>query len=103
MHEARHSESDHAFWRHTPCPSPYLDEDENEMKSALDGDASLSGKEQACDSDSKGSFGISALLLKNISENCENCDSDLKDKAKALYIDIKKRISDPLERRKIEQ
>lgn len=101
MHEARHSESAHTFWKHIACPSPYLDEDGKEMKSAMDNDASLSGQVQACDADSKGSYGISALLLKNIAENCENCDSDLKNQAKALYLDIRKRISDPIERQKL--
>lgn len=92
IHEARHTESENFFWMHALCPTPFLDKDGQDMRSILTG-ATLAG-EPACDTTSKGAYGSSVIILKNISLYCSNCSAKVKMDA-ALYADEQlKRITD---------
>lgn len=102
IHEARHSEETGNHWHHVNCPIPHLDDNGKPFVSDIDGGALLSGKRQACDSSRLGSYGIVSIMMKNISENCDNCNLEMKEQAHKIYQDIKKRIISPLERKMIE-
>jgi len=81
-HEARHTETSKGNWMHARCPRPFLDEQGNDKKSIWTG-APLAG-ESACDTTPFGSYGSSTILLKAISNYCENCNEKVKMDA-ALY------------------
>jgi hypothetical protein len=83
-HESRHSESENGNWAHDDCPTPFVDENGNEIVSIWTG-ATLAG-EAACDSTPYGSYGSSTILLHNISQYCTNCSDKVKMDAK-LYSD----------------
>lgn len=84
FHEARHTESRNGNWPHATCPTPFLDENGNDMKSIWTG-ALLQG-EPACDETPLGSYGSSTIMLKNIQKFCANCTAKVKMDA-GLYAD----------------
>lgn len=83
-YEARHSEGKNGFWSHATCPTPFLDENGNEIKSIWTG-STLAG-EPACDKTPFGSYGSSTIMLHNISQYCVNCTDKVKMDAK-IYSD----------------
>jgi hypothetical protein len=76
MHESRHGEPENNNWPHMRCPSPFLDKNGNDVKSTWTGAPIAS--EFACDFESHGSYGISAIFLRNVEKNCKNCSEKLK-------------------------
>ncbi|MES3037042.1 MAG: hypothetical protein V4736_03970 [Bdellovibrionota bacterium] len=92
-HEARHTERAKANWPHDNCPTPFLDENGNNMTSIWTG-ASLAG-EAACDSTQYGSYGSSTIMLKNISKFCANCTDKVKMDADLYAANQLGRISKP--------
>ncbi|MDE2141487.1 MAG: hypothetical protein KGJ84_03640 [Elusimicrobia bacterium] len=84
FHEARHTETRNGNWPHATCPTPFLDESGNDMKSIWTG-ALLAG-EPACDETPLGSYGSSTIMLKNIQKFCTNCTDKVKQDA-GLYAD----------------
>lgn len=91
-HEARHTETNHGNWSHATCPTPFLDEKGNPMKSIWTG-ASLAG-EPACDITPLGSYGSSSILVKNISKFCTNCSQKVQMDAGIYGDDQVQRITD---------
>ena len=91
-HEARHTEIAHRFWSHAKCPTPFLGPDGQDMKSIWTG-AKLAGQ-PACDKTPIGSYGSSAIMLKNISKLCTNCTDKVKEDAGIYADDQLKRITD---------
>ena len=100
FHEARHTEIRHFFWGHATCPDPFLDADGREMKSIWTG-ASLAG-EPACDRTPFGSYGSSAIMLKNIQKFCANCTDKVRMDAGLYADDQLGRIIDAGARRQME-
>lgn len=84
FHEARHTEWDNRNWPHARCPSPFKDENGEDMRSIFSG-ALLQGQ-PACDVTPVGSYGSSLIMLKNIAKHCSNCTDKLKMDAE-LYAD----------------
>lgn len=84
FHESRHTETEHGNWSHATCPEPFLNDKDEAMKSIWTG-ASLAS-EPACDSTPLGSYGSSAIMLKNIQKRCVNCTDKVKMDA-GLYAD----------------
>ena len=84
FHEARHTERENGNWSHARCPSPFLDENGEPMKSIWTG-AELAGQ-PACDVTPEGSYGSSMIMLKNISKYCTTCNEKVKFDA-GLYAD----------------
>jgi hypothetical protein len=84
FHESRHTEDAHGNWGHATCPTPFLDDKGNDMKSIWTG-ASLAG-EPACDVTPLGSYGSSTIMLKNIQKFCTNCTGKVKMDA-GIYAD----------------
>jgi hypothetical protein len=91
-HEARHSESENGNWMHATCPTPFVDENGNELKSIWTG-ATLAG-EPACDDTALGSYGSSTILLHNVAVNCSNCTDKVKMDAKIYSDDQTNRLID---------
>jgi hypothetical protein len=91
FHEARHTEDDHGNWSHATCPTPFKDADGSEMKSIWTG-STLAG-EPACDVVSRGSYGSSTIMLKNIQKFCANCTEKVKMDAGIYSDDQLKRIT----------
>ena len=92
FHEARHTESQNGNWSHATCPTPFKDENGNEIKSIWTG-ATLAG-EPACDTTPLGSYGSSTIMLKNIQKFCKNCTEKVKMDAGIYADDQFKRITD---------
>ncbi|MBI5624031.1 MAG: hypothetical protein HY924_09650 [Elusimicrobia bacterium] len=101
FHEARHTEVSHFFWGHARCPKPFKDGQGRDMKSIWTG-ALLAG-EPACDKTPKGSYGSSAVMLKNIQKNCSNCTAKVRMDAGLFADDQLGRITDPDARRQMEE
>jgi hypothetical protein len=91
-HEARHTESENGNWSHATCPTPFNDENGNEIKSIWTG-ATLAG-EPACDVTPLGSYGSSTIMEKNIAKFCSNCNEKVKMDADEFANDQMKRIID---------
>ncbi|MBI5202422.1 MAG: hypothetical protein HY925_12600 [Elusimicrobia bacterium] len=100
-HEARHTEIMHGSWGHARCPAPFLDSRGREMKSIWTG-AALAG-EPACDKTPLGSYGSSAILLKNIQKRCTNCTDKVRMDAGLYADDQLGRITDAQSRRRMEE
>lgn len=83
-HEARHTEYESGNWAHATCPTPFLDENGEELRSIWTG-ASLAGQ-PACDVTPEGSYGSSMIMLKNISKYCTSCNEKVKMDA-GIYAD----------------
>jgi hypothetical protein len=101
FHEARHTESDHGNWGHATCPTPFVDDKGEEIKSIWTG-ATLAG-EPACDVTPLGSYGSSTIMLKNISKFCKNCTDKVKMDAGIYADDQFKRIIDAEARRQMQR
>lgn len=91
-HEARHTEDDNGNWPHATCPTPFLDENGQEIKSIWTG-LPLAGQD-GCDDATIGAYGSSLILLKNISLTCSNCNEKVKMDAGIYADDQFKRITD---------
>lgn len=90
FHEARHTERQNYHWPHARCPSPFLDESGEEIKSIWTG-LPLAG-ESACDSRIGGAYASSVVLLGNISQYCETCSEKMKMDADLYGRDQLKRV-----------
>lgn len=75
-HESRHTEGSNGYWSHATCPTPFLDDSGQDMKSIWTG-APLAG-EPACDRTPFGSYGSSTILLKNVQKYCTNCTTKVR-------------------------
>jgi len=71
FHEARHTETRHDGWPHAFCPTPFKDEQGNDVRGLFSG--KLMAGLDACDSTPFGSYGFSLIMLKNIQKFCVNC------------------------------
>ncbi len=91
FHEARHTETKNRNWPHAHCPTPFVDAHGNEIKSIWTG-SSLAG-EPACDSVSRGSYGSSTIMLKNVSKFCTSCNEKVKTDAGIFADDQMQRIT----------
>lgn len=98
-HEARHTESKGRFWMHANCPVPFRDQAGKDKVSIWTG-SKLEG-EPACDSDYRGSYGSSAILLKNIGKYCSNCTGKVKMDADLYAMDQLERITSNTVKQKI--
>lgn len=92
LHEARHTEDRENNWFHATCPIPYLDEDGKDIVGIISG-SKMEGKD-ACDTTAYGSYGMQAILLKNIELNCTSCSEKVRMDGKLFGDDTLKRISD---------
>lgn len=99
FHEARHTESGRGNWSHASCPSPFTGPDGREVRSIWTG-AALAG-EAACDRTPFGSYGSSAILLKNISNHCDSCTGKVRMDAGLYADDQLGRITDAASRRQM--
>jgi hypothetical protein len=75
-HEARHTEEANDNWGHATCPTPFRNEQGQDIRSIWTG-ALLEG-EPACDITPFGSYGSQTILLKNIALNCSNCSEKVR-------------------------
>lgn len=89
FHEARHTETLKGNWNHARCPAIFKDNG-RDLTSIWTG-AALAG-ELACDITPYGSYGVSVIMLKNISKNCTNCTAKVKMDADLYGNDQFKRI-----------
>jgi len=101
FHEARHTETRNGNWPHARCPVPFLDEQGADRRSIWTG-ASLAGQ-PACDRTPEGSYGSSAIMLKNIQRSCANCTDKVRMDAGLYADDQLDRIIDAEARRAIEE
>lgn len=85
FHESRHTEERNSFWHHADCPDPFTDAQGHDVVSIWTG-ASLVGADGACDITPFGSYGSSAIMLKNIQRYCANCTEKVQMDA-GLYAD----------------
>jgi hypothetical protein len=76
FHEARHTENKNNNWFHADCPIPFLDENGKDRISLWTG-VKLEGL-AGCDETAFGSYGISVIMLQNISKFCTNCSEKIK-------------------------
>lgn len=90
-HEARHTETRNSSWPHATCPTPFLDENGQEIKSIWTG-MPLAG-EDGCDDSAIGAYGSSVILLENIALHCGNCSEKVKMDAKLYGDDQLKRVT----------
>ncbi len=93
FHEARHTEVKSGGNPHATCPTPFLNEKGEDMKSIWTG--RLLAGEPACDSSPFGSYGSSTILLKNVAMNCESCSEKVKMDADIYATDQMGRITNP--------
>lgn len=101
FHEARHTESYNWGWGHATCPTPYRDEKGQDIVGIISG-AKMAGQ-PACDNTVMGSYGLQAVLLKNVEKHCDNCTEKLKQDGQLFGDDTIKRISNLSERQKIRE
>jgi len=98
-HEARHTEVRSGFWSHARCPSPFKGPDGRDMTSIWTG-VPLAG-EPACDKTPLGSYGSSAIMLKNIQKSCANCTDKVKMDAGFYADDQVNRVTDEVAKKQI--
>ena len=91
FHEARHTERENRFWPHARCPKNFTDEKGRPVRSIWTG-AELAG-ESACDLETFGSYGVSAILLLNIAYRCDNCSAEDRREAEIYGLDQLRRIT----------
>lgn len=99
FHEARHTEDNHQNWGHATCPTPFRDENGNDMHSIFTG-ALLAG-EPACDITPLGSYGSSSIMVKNIGTYCTNCTEKVKQDAILYSTDQLGRITNAAAKRQM--
>lgn len=101
FHEAKHTEynapekegdPDLRFWMHVKCPTPFLDEKNQERMSIWTG-APLAGVD-GCDSVPDGSYGTVVILLKNIAKNSTNTSEKIRADAEIYANDQHIRVTD---------
>lgn len=100
-HEARHTETYSWNWSHAQCPIPYRDENGKDIVGIISG-AKMEGQ-AACDNTVLGSYGLQAVLLKNVEKHCDNCNEKLKQDGQLFGDDTIKRISNLRERERLRQ
>jgi hypothetical protein len=99
FHEARHTEVKKRNWPHATCPTPFLDDKGQDMKSIWTG--SMLEGEPACDTTPLGSYGSSTIMLKNIQKYCSNCTDKVKLDAGLYADDQLGRITSPAAKRQM--
>jgi hypothetical protein len=99
FHESRHTEDAHGNYPHATCPTPYRDENGNDIKGILSG--TLMAGHPACDTTILGAYGLQATLLKNIELFCTTCTEKLKQDAQLFGDDTILRISNLPQRQKL--
>ncbi|MBI3550619.1 MAG: hypothetical protein HY078_16395 [Elusimicrobia bacterium] len=92
FHEARHTESDNGGWSHAMCPTPFRDENGQDVRGILSGTL-IQGK-AACDRTEFGAYSTGLVMLKNIQKFCANCTDKVKMDAGIFGDDVLKRIID---------
>lgn len=101
FHEAKHTEynapekegdPDLRFWMHVKCPSPFVDEKNQERMSIWTG-APLAGVD-GCDMVADGAYGTVVVMLKNISKYSTNTSEKLKADAEIYANDQQIRVTD---------
>jgi hypothetical protein len=90
FHEARHNERENRNWPHAKCPSNFVDENGQPVKSNWTGEP-LAG-ELACDLEVDGSYGIATILLLNIAYRCDDCSAADRHDAEVYGLDQLRRI-----------
>ncbi|MEK7383387.1 MAG: hypothetical protein AAB262_08885 [Elusimicrobiota bacterium] len=90
FHEARHTEVANNFWRHALCPTPFKDENGQDVRSLVSG--LLMAGQDACDESPIGSYGVEAILFKNIEKHCSSCSGKVRMDAGLYGDDVYKRI-----------
>ena len=99
FHEARHTEPNDGGWPHVTCPTPFKDEQGQDVKGIISGHL-MAGLE-ACDDTPVGAYGIAAIMLKNIQSFCagQSCTKKVRMDA-GLYgdDDVKRIIGEPAAR-----
>lgn len=88
-HEARHSETIGAHWLHAICPKSFTDG----AGKTITFDASLAGQ-PSCDTTEVGGYGVAAILGRNISKYCTNCNEKTKMDAEIYAKESEDRIID---------
>lgn len=101
FHESRHTESQHGNWPHVICPTPYLDDNGNDIKGILSG--SLMAGLPACDTTITGAYGLQATVLKNVELFCTTCTDKLKQDAQLFGDDTINRIDVLSQRAKLKK
>jgi len=101
FHESRHTEAQHGNWPHVICPTPYLDDNGNDIKGILSG--SLMAGLPACDTVFLGAYGLQATLLKNVELSCTTCTDKIKQDAQIFGDDTINRISNLSQRAKLKK
>jgi hypothetical protein len=91
-HEARHTEAANGNWSHANCPTPFKNDQGQDMQSIWTG-ALLAGQ-PACDITAFGSYGSATIFLKNIAKNCSTCTDKVKADADLFGTDQLGRIID---------
>jgi hypothetical protein len=99
LHESRHTEDAHGNWPHAVCPTPYRDEQGNDIKGILSG--TLMAGHPACDTTILGAYGLQATLLKNVELYCKTCNEKVKQDAQIFGDDTILRISNLAQRQKL--
>lgn len=92
VHEAKHTESAGGGWRHVRCPTPFKDENGDEVV-GLFSRKPLAGI-SACDTTSVGAYATGLVMLKNIQKFCTNCSGKMRMDAGIYADDVLKRIVD---------
>jgi hypothetical protein len=92
FHESRHTEAQNGNWHHATCPTPYVDENGNDIKGILSG--TLMAGRPACDTTVLGAYSLQATLLKAIERTCVGCTEKFKQDAQIFGDDTVNRISD---------
>ncbi|MBS1958753.1 MAG: hypothetical protein JST80_04700 [Bdellovibrionales bacterium] len=90
-HEARHTERNNGNWPHATCPTPFKNEQGQDMHSIWTG--SLLQGQPACDITPYGSYGSQTILLRNIATQCTNCTDKVKADANLYAMDQLGRIT----------
>lgn len=93
FHEARHTERQNGNWSHATCPTPFRNDQGQDVRSIWTG-ALLAGR-PACDVTPLGSYGSQTILLKNIAMNCTSCNQKVKADADIFATDQLIRIIEP--------
>lgn len=99
FHESRHTEDENGNWPHAICPTPYRDENGNDIKGILSG--TLMAGQPACDTTILGAYGLQATLLKNVQRFCTTCTDKVKQDSQLFGDDTINRISSLSQRQKL--
>lgn len=100
FHESRHTEGENSNWMHVDCPVPYLDDNGHDIVGIISG-TKMEGL-PACDDTAIGAYGLQAVLLKNIQNDCTNCNEKTVMDGKLYGDDTINRISDLPSRKQLQ-